>query len=207
MARRQEGSNQPRDRRRSLTRLIIVPALLILICATTPLKVCSQVRDPQQIAARDYGAEENGSVQEVVPRMALTPPWKLTRLTRRARIYLDTSMSMRGYATADSSVFRTFLENLKYALVGSDIERFEVCRVDRQVGKAEDVAQFQGFGDAKSYSGAETNLAAALKDATNWNSGVVLVLTDGIVSLSRSRSPSSSASWPKRALLAPTRPA
>jgi len=110
-------------------------------------------------------------------------PWALSRSTNRARVYLDTSMSMRGFVKANE--FGQLLENLKYVLVGADINRFELAEVAENVGSLQKAAQFKDFANPRLYDGRETNLKAALGDATKWNAGEILVLTDGIVSLSK----------------------
>jgi hypothetical protein len=131
-----------------------------------------------QIAAGSADASADLGTQWQVP-----PPWILNRSTNRARVYLDTSMSVRGFVKTDD--FGQLLENLKYVLVGADIDRFELAQVAEKVGSLQDVAQFAEFANPRLYDGRETNLKAALDDATKWNAGAILVLTDGIVSLSK----------------------
>lgn len=116
-------------------------------------------------------------------RWQVPPPWTLGRSTNRARVYLDTSMSVRGFVKAEE--YGQLLENLKYVLVGADVDRFELAEVAEKVGSPRDVAQFAEFANPRLYNGRETNLKAALDDATKWNAGEILVLTDGIVSLSK----------------------
>jgi len=111
-------------------------------------------------------------------------PWTLSRSVDRARVYLDTSMSVRGFVKAEE--FGQLLENLKYVLVGADIDHFELAEVAEKVGNLQGVAEFTEFANPRLYDGRETNLKAALDDATKWNAGEILVLTDGIVSLSKS---------------------
>jgi hypothetical protein len=92
---------------------------------------------------------------------------------------------MRGYVTAESDVFRKFLENLKYVLVDAGIDQFEAASVAETVGPVTVVAQFATFMDSRIYHGRNTNLAAALRDAAGSRSGTTLILTDGIMSMSK----------------------
>jgi hypothetical protein len=129
----------------------------------------------------DAGAAGMGVDSET--HWQVPPPWTLTRSTNRARVYLDTSMSVRGFVKVHE--FGQLLEKLKYVLVGADVDRFEVAEVAEKVGSLQEVAQFNDFANARLYDGRETNLKAAIDDATKWNAGEILVLTDGIVSLSK----------------------
>jgi hypothetical protein len=142
------------------------------VVATVPVPVFAQTD------ASSAGVGVDSGTPWQVP-----PPWTLNRATNRVRVYLDTSMSMRGFAKAKE--FGQFLENLKYVLVGADVDHFELAEVAEKVGNLQDVAQFAEFANPRLYDGRETNLKAALDDATKWNAGVVLVVTDGIVSLSK----------------------
>jgi hypothetical protein len=92
-------------------------------------------------------------------------------------------MSMRGYVTSKSEIFRKFLENLKYVLVDAGIDQFQAASVAESVGPIRVVAQFEAFADHRIYNGRDTNLAAALNDAAASNQGTTLILTDGIVSV------------------------
>lgn len=130
-------------------------------------------------------------VDKSLTNQRVPPPSTINRSSDRARVYVDTSMSMKGYASAPSQVFRKFLERLKPVLVDAGIYQFQVVKVATDVGTVNDVAQFQNFGDPSLYNGRDTNLAAALSGAAAWNDGTVLVLTDGIVSLSHAARPAS----------------
>ena len=52
-------------------------------------------------------------------------------------------------------------------------------------------AQFTHFAAPKFYSGGQTNLPAAMNDAATWNQGMLIVITDGIVSIERAQKLSS----------------
>jgi hypothetical protein len=150
----------------------MLATVVLGVVATVPISVFAQTD------ATTGGPGVDSGTPWQVP-----PPWILSRSTNRARVYLDTSMSVRGFVKAPE--FGQLLENLKYVLVGADVDHFELAEVAENVGSLQDVAQFKGFANARLYDGRETNLKAALDDAAKWNAGEILVLTDGIVSLSK----------------------
>jgi len=119
---------------------------------------------------------------------AATPvnPTTLTHSAERARVYVDTSASMRGFA--GSMQFQALLSELKTILVDAHVVTFEVAEVSDKASPPRPVDGFEEFESDKPFHGKETYLPAAIDDAAaSANEDVIIVLTDGVVSLSRSR--------------------
>lgn len=117
----------------------------------------------------------------------LTPVWRLKGPSSWARVYIDSSGSMRGFVGNQAGPHARLLRRLKDILVDAQVLNFEAVQFGLKAGDPIRVAAFQRFGtDRKSYSEGDTYLAGAIEDAMSWRrNGVVIVLTDGVSSVTK----------------------
>ncbi len=108
-----------------------------------------------------------------------------------ATVYVDISGSMRGFVSrdnAESSVHSKFLDRLKPLLVASGVVTFQAAPLAGEVSPSRPVGSFEEFKNASMYIGGETNIAGAIAQATvSPQNSLMLLLTDGVVSLSKTR--------------------
>lgn len=144
---------------------------------------------------------------ELVLRGTMVPEWRVEARSEWARVYFDVSGSMRGYvgergfARRDDTagqLHARLLRRLKDILVQAGALNLEAARFGTKVARPERVSGFGQFGDSALYGEPDTDLAAAVKHALDWErKGIALVVTDGVASVSKDRE--SSASGPSSA--------
>jgi len=148
--------------------LPIISAVLVLVAAAVPL-------------------EAGDAAKRGVTAVA---PWELSRVTDRARVYFDVSQSIEGFAGNQNQPHGILIRELKRILVNTDLINFEVVEFADQPSRPRRVAHFEDFSRAAKYRGVETYLPGAIDDAAFWPAnGVSLILTDGVVSVSRYHGP------------------
>jgi len=131
--------------------------------------------------------------QTVTPPVML--PSQLQKTARVARVYFDVSASMKGFSPPKKDQQRPqpdlralVLEQLRPILVSSGIDSFQVATVAEETTLKGDVNSFEDFSSPSVYNGQETYLSGAIDNAgEEADDDVILVLTDGVVSLREAR--------------------
>lgn len=194
MAAKREGQNQP-DMMRGFALVswhaflaAFIPVLSLLFGS---LPSHSPLRMGLAAAGELSGQQESTRVAERGRR--LRPPWELKGPSSWARVYIDSSGSMQGFIGNQAGSHARLLRRLKDILVDGQVLNFEVVQFGLKVAEPVKVAAFQPFGlDRKRYGEADTYLAGAIEDALSWRrNGVVLILTDGVSSVTKYHGPAS----------------
>jgi hypothetical protein len=112
-------------------------------------------------------------------------PDTLNHLTDHARIYIDTSASIRGFANAPGQLYCRLAESLRDILYQADVRNLDAIEVS---GSLNDIGRVTTLSpeycNSKIYSGKESYLPKAIDDArTHHAQNLILVLTDGVVSI------------------------
>jgi hypothetical protein len=132
-----------------------------------------------------------GALAEGPTSRTVLPPSSSGRAAVVAKVYIDVSASMRGFVSRDSidpSVHSQLLTHLKPLLVGVGAVTLLESPMAGEVLASRSVDSFEEFKDPTLYSGSETNIAGALQDATvKAPDSLAVILTDGVVSLSKAR--------------------
>src|SRR5262249_38746546 len=117
----------------------------------------------------------------------LIPPWQLNESSSWARVYIDSSLSMQGFIGDQSGLHFRLLRRLKDILVDAHVRDFEASPFGLKILRTDKVSAFSQFGtDRRLYAEKDTYLAGVIEDASSWDqNGVILVLTDGISSVTK----------------------
>ncbi len=134
------------------------------------------------------GAVPLASLAQPKSGPVMIPPWELRSVSDRARVYVDLSQSIEGFAGDQNQPHALLLRGLKRILVNAGLHNLEAVGFAGQVSRPRAVAHFEEFSRTANYKGGETYLPGVVDDAALWTTnGVILILTDGVVSVSRFR--------------------
>lgn len=159
----------------------------LLALALSGVLACSP--DPKSVD-KDASAAVRLEDVPVCPNKATPTPADLIAAgrPREARVYLDGSVSMKGFS-GQSDRFRATLDALRPALLDLDIHRSRFTRVGEDIEPLSRSGGFERFDLPSFYSRSETNLAAALNAELKQSdaSTLTLIITDGVTSLRQDR--------------------